>query len=169
MAKVKMGRWEYTERELESMFDEATVRGRIASTVEPQAKSAHYDRANNRVVVELKNGATFILPCKLAQGLSGASPYDLALVELGPRGASLHWKKLDVDFSIIGLMSGVFGNKSWMAKLERSGGGGRRKSIVSQPRRAGSIKDVKQAPGRSKTAKPLGQDKGQERTWAPIW
>src|SRR6185295_625010 len=100
--------------------------GRIASTVEPQAKSAHYDRATNRVVVELKNGATFIFPCKLAQGLSGASPDDLAMVELGPRGASLHWEKLDVDFSIVGLMSGAFGTKSWMAKLERKGGGGKR-------------------------------------------
>lgn len=101
MVKAKMGRWEYTERELRSMFDAATVRGRIASAVEPQAKSARYDRANNRVVIELKNGATFIFPCKLAQGLSGASADDLALVELGPRGASLHWEKLDVDFRLL--------------------------------------------------------------------
>jgi hypothetical protein len=68
MAKVKLGRWEYTEREIEEMFDEATVRGRLAFKVEAQAKSAHYDRATNRVVVDLKNGATFIFPCKLAQG-----------------------------------------------------------------------------------------------------
>lgn len=86
MAKVKMGKWEYTERELESMFDEATVRGRLASKAELQAKSAHYDPATKRVVVELKNGATFIFPCELAQGLSRASVDDLALVELGPRG-----------------------------------------------------------------------------------
>lgn len=163
MAKVKMGRWEYTEREIEEMFDEATVRGRLASKVEPQAKSAHYDRATHRVVVDLRNGATFIFPCELAQGLSSASVDDLALVELGPRGASLHWEKLDVDFSIVGLMSGAFGNKSWMAKLERKGGGGRRKPLVSGARRAQPIQDLKQAPNR-KRAKHLHQDKAQERT-----
>lgn len=164
MAKVKMGKWEYTERELETMFDEATVRGRLASKVEPQAKSTHYDRATNRIVVELKNGATFIFPCELAQGLSRASADDLALVELGPRGASLHWEKLDVDFSIVGLISGVFGNKLWMTKLERRGGGGKRKPVVSGARRARPIQDLKQAPSRSKLAKHLRQGKAQERT-----
>jgi uncharacterized protein DUF2442 len=164
MAKVKMNRWKYTERELGKMFDEATVRSRIASAVEPQAKSAHYDRATNRVVVELKNGATFIFPCKLAQGLSDESADDLALVELGPRGASLHWEKLDVDFSIVGLMSGVFGNKAWMSKLERNGGGGNRKPLVPGTRRARPSQELKQTSRRSKTAKPLRQDKAQDRT-----
>ncbi len=165
MAKVKAGRWVYTEREIEKMLDEATVRGRLASKVEPQAKSAHYDRATSRVVVELKNGATFIFPCELAQGLSGASVDDLALVELGPRGASLHWEKLDVDFSIVGLMSGVFGNKRWMTKLERKGGGGKGKLMMSAARRgARSIQGVKQTPSRSKLAKHLRQGKAQERT-----
>lgn len=163
MAKVEMGKWEYTERELESMFDEATVRGRLASKAEPQAKSAHYDRTTNRVVVDLKNGTTFIFPCELAQGLSRASADDLALVELGPRGASLHWEKLDVDFSIVGLMSGVFGNKSWMAKLERNGGGGKRKPMMSGARGARSIQGMK-TPSRAKPAKHLRQSKAQERT-----
>jgi Protein of unknown function (DUF2442) len=153
MAKVKMGRWEYTEQELESMFDEATIRGKLASAVEPQAKSAHYDRANKRVVVELKNGATFIFPSELAQGLSGASANDTAQVELGPRGASLHWEKLDVDFSIVGLMSGVFGNKAWMTKLKRDGGSGKKRAKLSRA----AVRDVarpnrngKRTPSRSK-------------------
>lgn len=164
MANVKMGRWAYTEQELESMFDEATIRGRLASRVEPQAKSAHYDGANNRVVVELKNGATFIFPCKLAQGLSGASADDLALVELGPRGASLHWETLDVDFSIVGLMSGVFGNKAWMAKLERNGGGRKKKPRIPGAKRTRPVQDLKEVPRRNKTAKPVLQHKAQERT-----
>lgn len=58
-------------------------------------------------------------------------------------------------------MSGIFGNKSWMAKLERSGGGSRRKPLASRPSRARSIKDLKQAPERSKPAKHLGHDKGK--------
>jgi hypothetical protein len=125
MAKARMGRWEYTEQELDRMFDEATIRGKLAATVEPQAKSVHYDHETNRVVVDLKNGATFIFPCELVQGLGGASAHDIAQVELGSRGASLHWEKLDLDFSVVGLMSGVFGNKAWMKSLEHSGGRGK--------------------------------------------
>lgn len=161
MAKVKMGRWEYTEQELDNMFNEATVRGKLASRVEPQAKAAHYERATNRVVVDLKNGATFIFPCALAQGLSGASADDLELVELGPRGASVHWEKLDVDFSIVGLMSGVFGNKSWMAKLERNGGGGKTKSPMLPVTRGRSVQSLTQAPTKSKTEKHLRHGKEQ--------
>ena len=132
MAKVKMGRWEYTEQELARMLDEAMVRGKLASALEPQAESAHYDRATKRLVVDLKNGATFIFPSELAQGLSDALADDIAQVELGPRGASLHWKTLDVDFSIVGLMSGVFGSKVWMNKLRRKREGGKAGSNVSR-------------------------------------
>jgi len=153
MAKVKMGRWEYTEQELDDMFNEATVRGKLASRLEPHAKSAHYERATNRVVVDLTTGATFIFPCALAQGLNGASADDLELVELGPRGASLRWEKLDVDFSIVGLLSGVFGNKSWMVKLERNGGGGKRKSPMPAVRRGRSVQSLTQAPTKRR-AKP---------------
>ena len=119
MAKARMSRWEYTEQELDSMFDEATIRGKLAATVEPQAKSVHFDPASNRIVVDLKNGATFIFPCQFVQGLRGASAQDIAGVRLGSRGASLHWQKLDLDFSIVGLMSGVFGNKAWMKACTR--------------------------------------------------
>jgi Protein of unknown function (DUF2442) len=161
MAKVKMGRWEYTERQLDDMFDEATLRGRLASRVEPQADSVHYDRATHRILVGLRNGATFIFPSELVQGLSGASDDELARVELGPRGASLHWEKLDVDFSIVGLMSGIFGNKSWMTKLERRGGGSKSKPPLSRARQA-SIQNIKQPSRRSKLAKQANQSKTQE-------
>jgi len=157
MAKVKMGRWEYTEQELANMFDEATIRGNLASSVEPQAKSVYYDRATNRVVVDLKNGATFIFPSGLAEGLRDAATDDIAKVELGPRGASLRWDKLDVDFSIVGLMSGVFGSKVWMAKLGRKGGGAKTKPEVSRSggkRAMDSNRELKRTPSRRKLAKP---------------
>lgn len=121
MAKVKFGRWEYTDEELERQFEEATKRGEEAEHSEPRAKSVHYDRTSNRLVIELTNGATFIVPCELLQGLRDASPEDIAGVKLGPRGAALFWDKLDVDFSLPGLMAGRFGNKAWMAELGRQG------------------------------------------------
>jgi len=166
MAKVKMGRWEYTEQELANMFDEATIRGRLASSVEPQARSVYYDRATNRVVVDLKNGATFIFPCVLAEGLRDAAANDIAKVELGPRGASLRWDRLDIDFSIVGLMSGVFGSKLWMAKLGRRGGGAKTKPEVSRSvgkRAVDSSRDLERTPRRRKLAKQPLSGRAQQR------
>lgn len=119
---VKMGRFEYSEKELKRQFAAATKRGKEAMRREPQARSATYDRATNRLIIELKNGATFIIPCDLIQGLRGADPDLIAEVELGPRGAALHWEKLDQDFSVAGLLAGLFGTKAWMAELGRLGG-----------------------------------------------
>lgn len=121
MNKAKFGEWEYSEEELRKQFTRATKVGEKAMREEPQARSAHYDRNSNRIIIDLKNGATFIVPCELVQGLADASPQDIAEVELGPRGASLHWEKLDVDFSLEGLMTGRFGTKSWMSRKQRSG------------------------------------------------
>src|SRR6267143_975248 len=71
-----------------------------ADRIEPRAKSARYDRRTNRIVVELRNGASFIFPAELAEGLAGASPKDLAEVRITPSGAGLRWPSLDADFSL---------------------------------------------------------------------
>ncbi|MGH8597477.1 MAG: DUF2442 domain-containing protein [Gammaproteobacteria bacterium] len=122
METLKAGKWTYTEEELDRMFKDADRRGKEALKTEIQAHSASYDRKTNRLVLELKNGATLIVPCDLMQGLRDADPKDIAAVELGLRGASLHWEKLDMDFTVGGLVRGIFGAKKWMAELERSRG-----------------------------------------------
>jgi hypothetical protein len=117
MGKVRIGKWEVDEKELDRESAEARRRGKEAMAREPQAKSVHYDRSSHRLIVELKNGTTFIVPCELLQGLRGAAPNDIAKVTLGPRGAALRWDRLDVDFSLVGLLAGTFGNTAWMAEL----------------------------------------------------
>jgi len=92
-----------------------------ADRIEPRARSARYDRRTNRIVVELRNGAIFMFPAELAQGLAGAAPKDLADVQVTPSGAGLRWPNLDADFSLPNLLAGEFGSKSWMAKLGRNG------------------------------------------------
>ena len=89
----------------------------IANAVEPRAESAYYDQSSDseallrsplalpqasadRIVINLKSGATFSFPSALAQGLAGASSEDLAEVEVTPSGDGLHWEKLDADFSV---------------------------------------------------------------------
>ncbi len=117
MAKVKLGKWEVEEEELLREIEEATRRGEEAMKTEIQASSVRYDQSSGRLVLELKNGATFLVPCDLIQGLHGAEPELIAKARLGPRGASLHWAKLDVDFSVGGLLEGRFGTKKWMEQL----------------------------------------------------
>lgn len=137
MEALKAGKWTYTEEELERMFKEADRRGKEALKTEVQAREARYDRKTNRLVLELKNGATFIVPCDLVQGLRDADPKDIAAVELGPRGASLHWEKLDQDFSVGGLVHGIFGAKKWMEELNRERGRVKSKAKAASSRRNG--------------------------------
>ncbi len=118
-----MAKWKMNDEEFERQHGEAVRRGNEKMKTELQAELVRYDRAANRLVIDLKNGATFIVPCYLIQGLREADPDLIAEVELLPRGAALHWEKLDVDFSVTGLLAGLFGNNAWMSELARLGGG----------------------------------------------
>lgn len=99
----------------DAQIDAALERGRIAAETEPRAAAARYDRKSGRVVIDLTNGATFAFPVRLAEGLADASPEDLAAVEISGRGFGLHWEKLDIDYSVPGLVAGIFGTARWMA------------------------------------------------------
>jgi len=122
MTKVKIGQWAIEEEELEQQHQTAVQQGERKVQSEPQAQIATYDANTNRLVIELKNGVIFQLPCPLIQGLRDAPPDAIAQVHLGPRGASLHWEKLALDFSLAGLLAGLFGTQVWMAELGRTGG-----------------------------------------------
>jgi len=137
MATIKAGKWTMTDEEFERQYAEATKRGKEEMATEIRARKASYDRDSDRLVIDLKNGATFIVPSHLVQGLRDADPDDIAAVELGPRGASLHWEKLDQDFTVGGLVRGVFGTKAWMKKLERAGASVKSKAKATASRAAG--------------------------------
>ena len=99
----------------DSQIDAASQRGELAQANEPRAESVRYDRKRGRVVVELTNGCTFAFPPGLAQGLEEARDDHLAAVDPST-GYGLHWEELDVDLSIPGLLSGIFGTRSYMAR-----------------------------------------------------
>jgi hypothetical protein len=93
----------------------ANARGRIAQESEPRATAARYDAKAGRIIVELTSGATFAFPPKLAQGLCEASAAELSEIEVSPSGFGLHWPRIDEDYSVPGLMNGIFGTARWMA------------------------------------------------------
>jgi len=103
-------------------YEAAVKRGEERRRTEIRATAARYDRKEKRLVLDLNNGATLIVPVRLLQELDGAPERALLTVELGPRGASIHWEDLDVDFGVHNLALGIFGGRSWMSELGRKGG-----------------------------------------------
>ncbi len=107
---------------LDIELDAARERGLRAREEQPRATAAYYDTTSGRVVVDLTNGCTFMFPAHLAQGLRDADPKLIAEVEVEPYGFALHWETLDADLTIAGLLAGMFGSKTWMAEIGRTGG-----------------------------------------------
>ncbi|MFY9607243.1 MAG: DUF2442 domain-containing protein [Blastocatellia bacterium] len=122
------------DRAFNQEYERARRAAARADRIEPRAKSARYDRRTNRIVVELRNGATFMFPADLAEGLAEASPKELAEVRVTPSGAGLRWPSLDADLSLPNLLAGEFGSKSWMAKLGRNGSAELRREERSRAR-----------------------------------
>ena len=50
------------------------------------AVSARYDRRSARIIVSLNTGVEVTFPPRLAEGLAGATPADLAQIEISPAG-----------------------------------------------------------------------------------
>ena len=100
----------------DAKIDAAARRGEKRHATEPRAKAARYDRRRGCVVVDLSNGATFAFPTRLVQGLENAAADELAEVEILGDGYGLHWERLDVDFTVPGLLAGIFGTASFMAR-----------------------------------------------------
>jgi len=117
MKKIKIGQWEVSRQELDRQIEEATRRGEEQLKTERQAKRISLDRNKNKLVIDLKDGATVLLPLNLIQGLADASPSEIEKGKLGPRGAYLHWDNIGVDFTLAGLLNGVYGTKKWMDKI----------------------------------------------------
>ncbi|HSU13087.1 DUF2442 domain-containing protein [Longimicrobium sp.] len=100
----------------------AVERGRIADETEPRAVSARYNHDTGRIEIELRNGCLFAFPAQYGQGLRGATPEQLAAVEILGFGEALHWEEIDADLGVPQLVAGVFGSKAWMRELGRAGG-----------------------------------------------
>ncbi|HTX47815.1 MAG TPA: DUF2442 domain-containing protein [Caulobacteraceae bacterium] len=101
--------------------------------------AARYDAASGRIVVDLANGCTFAFPARALQGLSAATDDDLAQVEVLGAGYGLHWEQLDADFTVPGLLMGVFGTWSWMAREQaRRAGQATSKAKAAAARRNGA-------------------------------
>jgi hypothetical protein len=102
----------------------------------PIPASVRFDDPSERIIVEFTNGAAFMFPARSLQGLEEASAAQLAEVELlGETG--LHWESLDTDYTIAGLMNGIFGTKAFM-EAQRRGGQSRSLAKIAASRANGA-------------------------------
>jgi hypothetical protein len=113
----------------------AQRRGRRLAATEPRATGARYHARSGRVTVKLSNGCTFAFPARALQGLGRASDTQLAKIALSPLGTGLHWPLLDADFTVAGLLMGLFGTRAWMAREWA-----RRAGAVTSPAKAAAAR-----------------------------
>ena len=131
-------------------IDAARRRGEILAKAEPRAAAVRYDPASGRVTVDLTNGCTFAFPARALQGLGDASDDDLAAVEVLGAGHGLHWEALDADFTVPGLLAGLFGTRAWMAR--------------EQARHAGAARSAAKARAARENGKKGGRPRGPAKT-----
>ena len=113
----------WSKAEMDREIDRAMARGRRRALSEPRAAAARYDRRTGRVMVDLTNGCSFVFPARALQGLAKASDAALADIEILGAGHGLQWRALDADFTVPGLLMGLFGTRAWMAsELARRAG-----------------------------------------------
>ena len=89
---------------------------------ELRATETFYDPQRKTLVVRLENGSTITTPISALSEFSGANANDISAVQIRPGGTSLHWERLDQDFTVGGLIASVFGPSALMAELGRKGG-----------------------------------------------
>jgi hypothetical protein len=80
---------------------------RAAERERPKAIAAAHRLVDDTVVITLATGVQVAIPRKLLQGLQGATPRQLAKVEIESSGTGLHWTLLDVDHYIPAILAGV--------------------------------------------------------------
>jgi hypothetical protein len=139
---------------LNQQFEEATKRSRETLLASPKAKAVSYNAKSKRIVIELENGVSAIIPVGLIEVLQNASNEQINDVEIAVEGLYLRWMSLDEDLFVPNLLQGVFGTKKWMDSLKehlskagRKGGNSR-----SETKRAASARNGKKG-GRPRTKK----------------
>ena len=141
----KTAKWTISDDEFERQYAAAKNHGQEELAKRVYATAARYDKASQRIIVELENGATLMIPAPLIQGLQGATAKALAEIEILGVGLGLYWPQLEADLSVAGLLQGLFGSKTWMTELGRAGG-----KITSEKKQAAAQANGKLG-GRPKT------------------
>ncbi|MBA3694899.1 MAG: DUF2442 domain-containing protein [Acidobacteria bacterium] len=103
-------------------FTKAKELGKKELAELPKIIKLSLDKQNRRLVFDLTNSVTLIVPADLLQGLQNASENDLTAVEFWDEGLMVYWKNLDVAFQTSSLLLGIFGTKRWLSEINSRNG-----------------------------------------------
>jgi hypothetical protein len=104
------------DAETEAMIDAALERAKN-EPAPVTAASVSFNKEHRLLIVVLCNGQRLAIPQEDLQYLADASAEDAADVSIEMLGFGIHWEKLDLDFSVEGLIEGRRGNADWMNSL----------------------------------------------------
>lgn len=89
---------------------------------EIRASAIAYHPRLDLYIVQLSNGERIILPREMLEGLQDATRKELEHVEVSDGGFGLHWKDMDIDYSLPQLRQRIYGSRRWMAEIGHRGG-----------------------------------------------
>ena len=104
------------DAETQTMIDAALERAKHAPAP-VTAVSVSFVKDLRVLIVVLNNGQRLAIPQEDLQYLADASVEDASDVSIEMLGMGIHWEKLDLDFSVAGLIEGRRGNERWMKQL----------------------------------------------------
>lgn len=119
---VRIGDRTWTQAAWDRMLADADEASAEYARRWPQVMAVRYEPKTRLVVLSLSNGLQLGVPADKLQGVADASDADRSDVTiLGPNRA-IEFLKLDQQFTVAGLLSGVFGTRAWMLELTRQKG-----------------------------------------------
>jgi len=117
------------DAETEAMIDAALERAKN-EPAPVTAASVSFDKEHRLLIVVLCNGSRIVIPQEDLQYLADASVEDASDVSIEMLGVGIHWEKLDLDFSVEGLIEGRRGNARWMEHLHERWGSKDRAGVL---------------------------------------
>lgn len=125
---------------VEDMLREATAAGASLVSDGTLARTARYDAGKAELHITLTNGTSVAIPAHLIEGLRDAPPAARSRVEVAGIGYGLHWPDLDLDLSIPGLLSDLFGTRRWLDESRARTAGRSRSPAKSAAARSNGAK-----------------------------
>ncbi|HEV8020815.1 MAG TPA: DUF2442 domain-containing protein [Candidatus Lustribacter sp.] len=105
---------------------------------QPLAIDVRYDGVGDTIIIEMNNGAALVIPRRLMQGLSDATPEQLRRGAIWGSGMYLEWEDIDAQFEVVELLAGVYGGRRWMSELARRAGSKTSPAKTAAARRNGA-------------------------------
>ena len=120
MATQKMGRWKFTEEEIQKQLEESARLGEKEN--ERPASKISFSGGGKLVTLSFPDGFVLTFPSSQIKELRDARSSDILKGRLTASGDAIHWEDLDAHYTVIGLLAGRFGTKAWMQEIGKKGG-----------------------------------------------